>query len=83
MAVEEAVAGGLVNQLLPDFLEQRLTGFKTSWIEDDLIEKKKMNRYRYLRSGIQAVTQLGVAETLDLYQYNPHKFRTLLQPIVH
>ena len=83
VAVEEAVAGGLVNQLLPDFLEQRLTGFKTSWIEDDLIEKKKMNRYRYLRSGIQAVTQLGVAETLDLYQYNPHKFRTLLQPIVH
>jgi hypothetical protein len=46
VAVEEAVAGGLVYQLLPDFLEQHLAGFKSVWIDDDLIEKKKMDRYR-------------------------------------
>jgi len=83
VAVEEAVAGGLVYQLLPDFLEQHLAGFKSVWIDDDLIEKKKMDRYRYLCSGIQAVMRLGVVETLDLYQDNPHKFRSLFQPVRH
>lgn len=79
VAVEEAIAGGLVYQLLPAFLEQHVVGFQTVWIETDLVEKDRMTRYRYLKRGIQVVKQLGVAGAMTLYQGNPNQFRALLK----
>ena len=81
VAVEEAMAGGLVNHLLPAFLEQNVVGFQSIWIEDDLMEKSQMSRYRYLKRGIQVVKQLGITQALIIYQDNPNEFRNLVEPI--
>lgn len=78
VAVEEAMAGGLVNELLPGYLEQHVNGFQMVWIEDDLSLKQQMNRYRYLEKGIQVVKQLGVSKSLILYQDDPNEFRSLM-----
>ena len=78
VAIEEAIAGGLVNLLLPDFLERRVDGFQFDWIEDDLTLKQRLDRYRYLRNGIQVVKQLGVPHALSLYQGDPNKFRAMI-----
>jgi hypothetical protein len=79
VAVEEAIAGGLVHHLLPVFLEQHLDGFQFEWIEDDLTTKQQMDRYRYLQRGIQIVGRIGIPRAMTLYLSDPHEFRSKLQ----
>jgi hypothetical protein len=78
VAVEEAITGGLVNGLLPDFLSNVITEFKPTWIESDLTTKSTMKRYRYLKKGIQIVENLGVIKSIHLYRESPYAFRDLL-----
>ena len=80
-AVEEAIVGGVVNRLLPAFLERHLEVFQRSWVKDDLTAKKQINRYRYLRQGIRVVKQMGVKAALRVYQKSPKEFRDLLKPL--
>jgi hypothetical protein len=78
IAIEEAIVGGLVYGLLPEFLTQSVTNFQPTWIEADLASKRTMKRYRYLYKGIQVVAKLGIKKSIDLYRQNPHAFRNLL-----
>jgi hypothetical protein len=78
IAVEEAISGGLVYGLLPEFLYNAITEFQSTWIESDLATKSTMKRYRYLKKGIQVVEDLGVKKSIHLYRENPHAFRDLL-----
>ena len=78
IAVEEAIAGGLVHGLLPEFLSKAITAFRPDWIKSDLNSKSTMKRYRYLKKGIQTVEKLGIKKSIQLYRKNPHAFRDLL-----
>jgi len=78
IAIEEAIVGGLVYGLLPEFLSQSVTNFQPAWIEADLASKRKMKRYRYLNKGIQVVAELGINKSIDLYRLDPRAFRNLL-----
>ena len=40
--------------------------------------KQQMERYRYLRKGIQVVKQLGISRALTLYQGDPNEFRSMI-----
>jgi hypothetical protein len=78
IAVEEAITGGLVYGLLPEFLSNSITTFQPDWIESDLTAKSSMKRYRYLKKGIQVVEKLGVQESIHMYREDPQAFRDLL-----
>jgi hypothetical protein len=78
IAVEEAITGGLVYGLLPEFLSNSITTFQPDWIASDLTAKSAMKRYRYLKKGIQVVEKLGVQESIHIYREDPQAFRDLL-----
>jgi hypothetical protein len=78
MAVEEAAAGGLVHTLLPGFLDKHLRKLPPSWIDDDLREKSRFKRYRYLAKGIAAVARMGHRHVVRMYAADPSAFRDLL-----
>ena len=78
IAVEEAIAGGLVYNLLPDFLSKSFKEFNPAWIESDLATKMTMKRYKYLQKGIHVVENLGTKKSIQLYCSNPHAFRDLI-----
>jgi hypothetical protein len=78
IAVEEAIAGGLVYNLLPDFLSKSFKEFNPAWIESDLATKMTMKRYKYLHKGIHVVENLGTKKSIQLYCANPHAFRDLI-----
>jgi hypothetical protein len=78
IAVEEAITGGLVYGLLPEFLTNSITSFQPDWIESDLTTKSTMKRYKYLKKGIQVVEDLGIKKSIHLYREDPQAFRDLL-----
>jgi hypothetical protein len=78
IAVEEAIAGGLVHGLLPEFLSNSIKTFQSDWIESDLATKSTMKRYRYLKKGIQVVKKLGIQRSVHMYRESPQAFRDLL-----
>ncbi|NNL75666.1 MAG: hypothetical protein HKO68_04945 [Desulfobacterales bacterium] len=78
IAVEEAIAGGLVYGLLPEFLSKKFSKFNPAWIESDLSTKSTMTRYRYLQKGIQVVEELGINKSIQLFREDPNAFRDLL-----
>ena len=78
IAVEEAITGGLVYGLLPEFLTNSITSFQPDWIESDLTTKSTMKRYKYLKKGIQVVKGLGIKKSIHLYREDPQAFRDLL-----
>lgn len=78
VAIEEAMVGALVYNLLPEFLSRSVPNFHPEWIEDDLVVKRTMERYKYLQRGIEVVSDLGLTNSIDLYRENPATFRKLL-----
>ena len=78
ISVEEAIVGGLVYALLPEFLRRQSPEFRDVWVEADLNAKSGMTNYKYLRQGIRVVEELGIENALNLYRQNPHAFRELL-----
>jgi hypothetical protein len=78
IAVEEAVVGGLVYELFPDILRTYIPGFSDSLIRKDLATKSKMNKYRYLKQGIEVVSRRGPKQILKLYRGDPALFKALL-----
>lgn len=79
IAVEEAVAGGLVHNLLPLFFEKHLPAFPAALIEADLITKMKRKKYRYLRCGIDLAENIGYKDFLNRYKSNPDALQRLLK----
>jgi len=71
VAVEEAVAGGLVYHLLPLFFDRWLPGFPGALIAADLNAKMKLHKYRYLRCAIGLIEQVGYRDFLDGYKSDP------------
>jgi hypothetical protein len=79
MAVEEAMVGGLVAQLMPDLLERFVLQSSTSLLADTLAERRQHDQYRFLSGGVQTVADLGIHAALDLYQTKPQEFAYLIR----
>lgn len=78
MAVEEAIVGGLVHRLLPNILEKRIADLSLSYIDKDIIAKRRFEKYRHLEKGISIVEEIGNAEAIRMYLKDPEAFKDLL-----
>lgn len=78
MAVEEAIVGGVVHQLLPDILAENAKSLSMSFIEMDIFTKSQFDKYRHLEKGIDIVEEIGYQEAIRLYSKDPAAFRDLL-----
>jgi hypothetical protein len=78
MAVEEAIVGGLVSELMPQIFTRFLGGPLTDRMNQSLANRDSHAQYRYLQNGIRIVTDLGLQPAIDLYQSEPHKFKQMV-----
>ncbi len=78
MAVEEAVVGGLVWQIMPELLDHVANGVSDFPLDQTMAERDAHKQYRFLEKGIDLVTRLGVDETIQLYQSNAKEFQIKL-----
>jgi hypothetical protein len=78
MAVEEAIVGGLVHLLFPEFLEKHINNLPSSLIDEDIESKMEFEQYRYLRKGIEVVESMGCKEAVKIYKEGPMEFKALL-----
>jgi hypothetical protein len=78
MAVEEAIVGGLVHAMLPQFLEERIHNISTSLVEEDIESKMDFRQYRHLKRGIEIVEQMGCKKAVKMYKEDPVEFKALL-----
>lgn len=78
MAVEEAIVGGLVSELMPQIFTRFLGGPLTSQMNQSLSNRHAHTQYRYLQNGIRIVTDLGLQPAIDLYTSEPQKFKQLV-----
>lgn len=78
IAIEEAIAGGLVHALLPDFVKRYIPNLPHSLIEEDMKSKGKLKQYRHLKKGIEIVESMGYETALKVYSNDPMEFKKLL-----
>lgn len=78
MAVEEAIVGGVVAQVMPEVLARFVPQGITGQLEEALAERDVHPQYRFLNQAIQVVMVLGVDEALAMYRKDPRDFRELL-----
>jgi len=80
IAVEEAIVGGLVRSLLPEFLNGHFKRFPMDLIARDMQSKSELKRYRYLPRGVEWVKKYGATKAVERYKKDPYEFRNdLLQ----
>jgi hypothetical protein len=78
MAVEEAIVGGLVHAMLPQFLEEHIHNLPNSLVEEDIESKMEFKQYRYLRKAIEVVGSMGCKKAVKIYKKDPMEFKNLL-----
>ncbi|MCD6186366.1 MAG: hypothetical protein J7K84_11435 [Deltaproteobacteria bacterium] len=78
LAIEEAVVGGIVNELLPSFLERHITNLPSSFIDEDLQLKNRFKKYKYLQKGICVVERIGYVEAINIYRNNTMAFKKMM-----
>lgn len=78
MAIEEAVVGGLVWQIMPDLLNHLMQGGPHISLAQAMAERDAHEQYKFLNRGIDLVTQLGIDETIQLYQSSAKEFKIKL-----
>jgi hypothetical protein len=78
MAVEEAMVGGLVHTLLPDFLRRKCVRLSSFEKGCDIKKKTHLSQYRFLKTGIVLVEKLGYQRAIDIFKGDPAAFSRLL-----
>lgn len=78
MAVEEAIVGGLVSELMPKIFARLLGTPQIDEINASLNNRLTHAQYRYLQKGIRVVTDMGLQPAIDLYQSEPLQFKALV-----
>jgi hypothetical protein len=78
MAVEEAIVGGVVAQVMPEVLARFVPQETTGRLEEALADRDAHPQYRFLDQAIHLVTDLGVDQALAVYRKDPRNFRYLL-----
>jgi hypothetical protein len=79
MAVEEAIVGGIVSQLLPEIYDRFLPNPPADQA-GNVMHRDQFAQYRYLERGIQVVSDLGLEAAIDLYRTDSERFKILLDP---
>lgn len=78
MAVEEALAGGVMYALLPRFLNRHAKNLPDSFIQEDIESRGKFKQYLHLRRAIEVIGELGHEEAIRMYMDHPKNFKMLL-----
>ena len=80
MAVEEAIVGGVVAQLLPEIISRFLSEDDQliQKLTDSLADRNSFEKYRYLQQGIRVVHELGLRPAITLYFSDPQRFHRLI-----
>ena len=78
MAVEEAIVGGLVSEVMPQILTRLLGDAFTDRMNQSFTNRHAHTQYRYLQDGIRIVTDMGLQPAIDLYKSKPQQFKQLL-----
>lgn len=78
MAVEEAIVGGVVAQVMPEILARFVPQKTNRHLEEALAERDAHPQYRLLNQAIHLVMDLGVDQALAVYRRDPRDFKHLL-----
>ena len=78
IAVEEAIVGGVVWQVMPDILTRFVHKESPDLLTNALSEREEHAQYRLLNRATQLVADLGVDEALAVYRKDPRDFKALL-----
>lgn len=81
MQVEEALVGGLVRYLLPQFLNERVGQISGSLIDRHTRSKEGFEIYKYIHQGIDLVDRMGYQEAIEMYKRAPGEFRRCLENV--
>lgn len=79
LALEEAVAGGIVHHLAPEIIMARLPDLKEDLIQADLAVKAGYEKYQLLPNAIALLKEIGVASVVEHYRSSPEDLNKLLK----
>ena len=79
MAIEEAVVGGLVEQVLDRFCDRYQMKLPVSLHEEMRQAIAKLPQYRFRENGIRLIRRLGFQEAVSRYLEDPGFFRERLR----
>ena len=80
IAVEEAIVGGVVWQVMPDVLARFVHTRQASQLAQAFAEREQHPQYRLLNQAIKLVADMGIDRSLALYQHNAQDFKALVAP---
>jgi hypothetical protein len=80
IAVEEAVVGGVVWQVMPEVCARFVPQEDASRLANVLAEREEHPQYHLLQPAIQVVADLGVNQALTVYRENPLDFKNRITP---
>ncbi len=78
MAVEEAIVGGVVSQVMPDILSRFINRESVARLNGALAERHAHSQYRLLDQAIQVVAKMGINDALATYRHSPLDFKRML-----
>ncbi|MBT8342390.1 MAG: hypothetical protein HKP58_14695 [Desulfatitalea sp.] len=78
MAVEEAIVGGLVADIMPEIFARLLHGSLESQLAHSLNERQSRAQYHLLHQGIRVVSELGLHQAIALYTSQPDEFQKMI-----
>jgi hypothetical protein len=79
MAVEEALVGGLVEQVLPSLIQSRKIPLAAGAAQRSADSKKGLPQYRYREVGVRLVENMGLKAAMQMYQEDPLAFERQLK----
>lgn len=80
IAVEEAIVGGVVWQVMPDVLARFVPSRHAGQLNQAFAEREQHPQYRLMNQAIQLVTDMGIDRSLALYKHNAQDFKELITP---
>jgi hypothetical protein len=78
IAVEEAIVGGVVWQIVPEVCDRFVSKEDTGRLTATLAEREEHPQYHLLRQAIQVVTHIGPEQALTVYRNNPSDFQEMI-----
>ena len=78
MAVEEAIVGGIVWQVMPEVLARFVHKNSAGLLTQALAEREEHPQYRLLDHAIELVSDMGIDSALSVYKNNALDFRQML-----
>lgn len=78
MAMEEALVGGLVEQVLPSLIRSQALSLDDGDVQRSAAAKAGLPQYRYRDIGLRVVESMGVQGAMQMYRDDPLAFQQQL-----